>query len=162
MQEKIEQWIGKGYKYLCVIIIMLMVLIVFVNTMLRYCFNSGVVENEEVLRYLFIWATFLGIVAVYYEHRHIAVTMLIDKLSPRAQNIFAFFMNFLVLYALYVLIDGSVMYIEDSQTTVGQMTNLPFVYIIISAVFCGLACTCIVLYDMYHQLRKWCASRREA
>lgn len=152
---------GSCYKYLCVVIISLMVLIVFVNTFLRYCFNSGIVENEEVLRYLFIWATFLGIVAVYYEHRHIAVTMLTDRLPRKAGHIFSIFTNILVLYAMYLLVDGSLMYIEESQTTLGQMTNLPFVYIIISSVFAGVACSAIVLADMYKEARAVLAGGEE-
>ncbi len=130
----------------------LMVIIVFVNTVLRYCFNSGIVENEEVLRYLFIWATFLGIMAVYKEKRHIAVTMVTDKLSPSVANVFSFCTNILVLYAFYVLVEGSFMYIEASETTIGQMTHLPFVYIIIASTICGIAVMGMVLIEMYQQL----------
>jgi TRAP-type C4-dicarboxylate transport system permease small subunit len=154
-------FLGKCYKYLCVLIISLMVLIVFVNTTLRYGFNSGLVENEEVLRYLFVWASFLGIVAVYREHRHIAVTMLTDWLSPVARTRFRFFTNLLVLYALYVLIDGSLMYMEASRTTLGQMTNPPCVYLLASAVICGCACGVIVLIDMIGQLRAWRTGQTE-
>ncbi len=132
---------------------MLMVLIVFINTLLRYCFNSGIVENEELLRYMFIWITFLGIVSVYYENRHIAVTMLTDRLSPKVRNLFEFCANFLVLYALYVLTSGSLMYMEDSATTVGQLTNIRFTWIIVAAVFAGIACFGIVLRDMFRQLK---------
>ncbi len=155
MMKHFEQLFGKFYRGVCVVILTLMVLIVFVNTVLRYCFNSGVVENEEVLRYLFIWATFLGIIAVYYEHRHIAVTMLTDRLSPKIKPLFEFFANFLVLYAFYVLINGSLMYMDESWTTLGEMTKLPFPYIIISTVLCGVACICIVLVDMYRQLQSF-------
>ena len=151
--HEFEKLFGKCYKMICVIIITLMVLIVFVNTVLRYCFNSGLVENEEVLRYLFIWASFLGIIAVYYEHRHIAVTLVTDRLPPRARTIFALCTNCLVVYAMYVLISGSLMYMEASDTTRGQMTDLPFVYIVISMLIAGVACLGIVLVDLYKQVR---------
>jgi TRAP-type C4-dicarboxylate transport system permease small subunit len=159
--RELGKFLGNCYKYLCVVILTLMVLIVFVNTALRYGFNSGLVENEEVLRYLFVWASFLGIVAVYHEHRHIAVTVLTDRLPPAACAVFGFCTNLLVLYALYVLIDGSLMYMEASRTTLGQMTNLPFVYIIAAAVFCGCACAVIVIIDMIGQLRTWRTGRAE-
>jgi len=148
-----EKLFGTCYKMIGVVIISLMVLIVFVNTILRYCFNSGLVENEEVLRYLFVWGSFLGIIAVYYEHRHIAVTLVTDRLSPKAANVFALAGNCLVLYAMYVLISGSLMYMEASATTRGQMTDLPFVYIVLALLTAGVACTGIVLVDMYRQAR---------
>lgn len=153
--NRFEQVFGKFYKGVCVVILTLMVLIVFVNTVLRYCFNSGVVENEEVLRYLFIWATFLGIIAVYYEHKHIAVTLVTDRLSGKARVLFEFCANFLVLFAFGLLIDGSIMYMNESWTTLGEMTKLPFPYIIVSTILCGVACIAIVLVDMYRQLQQY-------
>ena len=151
--KQFERNFAKIYKGICVVILILMVLIVFTNTMLRYCFNSGVVENEEVLRYLFVWATFLGIISVYYEHQHIAVTVVTDRLTPKAKPLFEFIMNFLVLLAFSLLIDGSLMYMNESWTTLGEMTKLPFPYIIVSTVICALACMCIVLTDMYKQFK---------
>ncbi len=53
---------GKLYRLLCVITLTLMVLIVFVNAYMRYFLHSGFIATEEVLRYLFIYITFLGIV----------------------------------------------------------------------------------------------------
>jgi TRAP-type C4-dicarboxylate transport system permease small subunit len=154
-----EKLFGTCYKMVCVAIISFMVLIVFVNTVLRYCFNSGLVVNEEVLRYLFIWATFLGIIAVYYEHRHIAVTLLTDRLSPKAATLFTLGANCLVLYAMYVLAHGSLMYMEASETTRGQMTDLPFVYIVAASLIASLACTGMVLIDMGKQARALWAGR---
>ena len=143
---------GTMYKYVCTIILALMVLIVFVNTSLRYLFNTGIVENEEILRYLFIWSTFLGITAVYYEGRHISVTILVEKFPPRAAALFSFCMNFLALFALGVLVFGGFQYCFET-TTYGELTGIPFGYIISAAIFCGVASIGIVLRDMRGQLR---------
>lgn len=156
--DRIIQAFSNVYKYTCVLIMALMVIIVFINTLLRYRFNSGIVEAEEVLRYLFIWGTFLGIVAVYKDKAHIAVTLLTDKFSPRFATRFAFFMNFIVLYALYVFVVGSIQYMEASTTTYGQLTNLPFNCIIFAALFAGLAIAGMVLVEMRQQLRAFGSS----
>ncbi|ATI43896.1 hypothetical protein CBW24_17335 (plasmid) [Pacificitalea manganoxidans] len=39
--------------------------------------------TEEVARYLLVWLTFLGAVLALAESRHIAVTVLTDRLSPK-------------------------------------------------------------------------------
>ena len=132
---------------------MVMVLIVFINSVLRYCFNSGVAESEEILRYLFVWATFLGIAAVYRERGHIAVTMLTDRLSPKIKPLFECAANILALCAFGVLTAGSLMYMEASRTTIGELTGLPFTCIIAATLLCGLACICIVLTEIFRQLR---------
>ena len=149
---------GKAYKYLCTVILALMVLIVFVNTSLRYLFNTGIVENEEILRYLFIWSTFLGITAVYYEGKHIAVTILVEKFSPRGAALFSFCTNFLALFALGVLVFGGFQYCFET-TTYGELTGIPFGYIISAAIFCGVASLGIVLRDMRNQLRTYSHAR---
>ena len=145
---------GQVYKYVCTIILALMVLIVFVNTSLRYLFNTGIVENEEILRYLFIWSTFLGITAVYYEGKHISVTILVEKFPPRTAALFSFCMNFLALFALGMLVFGGIQYSFET-TTYGELTGIPFTYIIAAAIFCGVASIGIVLRDMRNQLRTY-------
>ncbi|MCD8138703.1 MAG: TRAP transporter small permease subunit [Planctomycetaceae bacterium] len=44
----------------------------FANTMMRYLFSSGIIMGEELVRYLFVWATFLAVISVSCDHKHIA------------------------------------------------------------------------------------------
>ena len=37
------------YRFICVLILIIMVLIVFINAMMRYMLNSGFIATEEVL-----------------------------------------------------------------------------------------------------------------
>lgn len=141
--DKFWEASGKAYKLLCVVILAVMVLIVFTNTVLRYLFHSGIVQGEEVLRYLFIWLTFLGIMAVYKEHGNICVTVLTDKLSPKAAAVMKAVVNVLSLFAFGVLIHGSYAYMEESESTVGQLTGLPYRYIIAAILL--MACVCFLL-----------------
>ena len=45
-------------RWLMVIIIASMALLVFLNVVLRYGFNSNLTITEEMGRYLFVWLTF--------------------------------------------------------------------------------------------------------
>ncbi len=146
------QGAGKFYRGLCVFILSLMVIIVFTNTVLRYGFNSGIVQGEEILRYLFIWLSFLGIVAVYKDSEHIAVTILTDNISPKAAAALIFAANFLALYAFSVLIRGTVGYMEESGSTVGQLTGIPYRAIISAIFFAAVSCALFVLRDIW---RAW-------
>lgn len=43
--------------------------------------------TEEVARFLLIWVTFLGGVLAWHQHRHIAVSVLVDRLPDRAGRV---------------------------------------------------------------------------
>ena len=139
---------GALYKKTCVVILALMVIIVFVNTMLRYFFHSGIAQNEEILRYLFIWLSFLGIVAVYKEGGHICVTLLTERLSPKGAAIMALCVNAMTLIAFGVLIAGSTGYMEESASMVGELTGLPYRCIIAAILLAAVACFCLNLRNL--------------
>ena len=53
----------KGIDYLTGILTGLMVLFVFMNVVLRTCFNSGLTWSEELSRYLFVFVTYVGAIS---------------------------------------------------------------------------------------------------
>lgn len=144
---------GNLYKKLCVVILALMVMIVFTNTMLRYFFHSGIAQTEEILRYLFIWLSFLGIIAVYKQHGHICVTLLTERLSPKAAAGMAIVVNIMILTAFTVLITGSVSYMDESASMVGELTGLPYRYIILAILLASVCCFGFAARDLVRCLR---------
>lgn len=144
---------GAAYRMVGVFVLASMVLIVFVNACMRYAFNSGFIATEEVLRYLFIFMTFIGIVEVAYQRGHISVTILTDFLKGRVRTFVYFCGYILMLYAVYVLIDGTWMYFEESESSVGQVTGLPFRYIIGCLMFGALGLLVFTLRDLFYAAR---------
>ena len=131
----------------------LMVLIVFVNVVLRKFFHSGIDFTEEGLRYLFVWMSYLGIVAAFKTDSHIRMTMITDRLSERARTILAFVMNFAILYALYFCFDGGIAYIETNFGTYGELIKIPFWIIIFSVVFACICMAVMTLIEMFNQAK---------
>ena len=50
------------FKVLVSVVLISMVLMIFVNAVLRYAFNSGISATEELSRYAFVWVSALGAV----------------------------------------------------------------------------------------------------
>lgn len=134
---------GALYKNICVIILAAMVVIVFVNTMLRYCFHTGIAENEELLRYLFVWLSFLGIIAVYREGGHICVTIVTERLKPKTSAMLAAAVHAMTLVAFGVLIVGSAAYMAESASMVGELTGVPYRFIIAAILLAAVVCFCM-------------------
>jgi len=61
-------------------------IVVFVAVITRYFLNFPLAWSEEVSRYSFIWATFLGAVVCLREGAHLSVDLLVQRLSLARQR----------------------------------------------------------------------------
>ena len=83
-----------------------MVVIVFAQVLFRYVFEHPLAWSEELARYLFVWATFLGASVAFYDNTNINVSLFVESLkSPRAQGVVMLLadlacMSFLGMYVL--------------------------------------------------------------
>ena len=57
------------------ILLIIMVLMVTAQVLSRYVFHTSLSHTEELVRYLFVWATFLGIAAAAYRNRHLSIAV---------------------------------------------------------------------------------------
>lgn len=129
-------------KYLSCVLLLVMVAFVAGNTFLRYFFSSGIIMTEELVRYLFMWGVYLGVVSVWYSRSHIRVTTVLDRVGPRGRVIGDLLIEAFSAVILAVLCYGSVQYYFDT-TTVGQVTGIPY-SVMILAVLVGTFC-CIII-----------------
>jgi TRAP-type C4-dicarboxylate transport system permease small subunit len=141
------------YRFVLGSVLGLMVLIVFVNVVLRKFFNSGIDFTEEGLRYLFIWMSYLGIVAAFKTDSHIRMTMLTDRLPERWRAALAFVMNFAILYALYFCAHGGMVYIDVNSGTHGELIKIPYAVVIFSVVFACICMAIMTVIEMFGQAR---------
>jgi len=149
MNKAILDRLGQLYKILLGSVLGGMVLIVFINVVLRKFFHSGISCTEEGLRYLFIWMSYLGIVAAFKTNEHIRVTMLVDRFSPKARAALATAMNVIIIYALWFCLQGGFVYIDANAGTYGELVKIPYYLIICSIIF---ACICVGAITAYETI----------
>ena len=58
------------------------VVLMSLQVVLRFVFSEPQPWAEEINRYCFVWATFLGAAIAVAKGTHIRVTVLIDRLGP--------------------------------------------------------------------------------
>ncbi|MFO1281866.1 MAG: TRAP transporter small permease [Burkholderiales bacterium] len=56
---------------------------VLAQVVFRYFLNAPLVWSDELARYLFVWASFLGWIVAARRRSHLAIDMLVGKLGPR-------------------------------------------------------------------------------
>ena len=123
--KSLAQSVGKMLEMLCVAILALMSILVFLNVVLRYGFNSSISVTEEVSRYLFVWLAFLGAVLAFNENHHVSVTVLVDKLSPLGRSLLRLVTDAAMLFCCYLIVAGSWFQFQLNLKNFAPISGLP-------------------------------------
>ena len=98
-----------------------MVLLTCWQVFTRYVLANPSSWSEELVSYLFAWASLLGASLITGERGHMNIPILVDRMSPSVQkalNIFGELIAF--AFSGIILVYGG---IEISQLAMGQMTS---------------------------------------
>lgn len=104
-------------EYLMAIALTVLLLAVFGNSLLRYAFNTGIPAAEEVARLMFVWITFLGAIIAMRRHALLGIELVQAMLPRWARRISSVISHALILYALWLFLEGS-----WDQTLIGMHT----------------------------------------
>lgn len=139
---KIAHKMDKLIEYLMFLSLASMVLLVFINAVLRYVFNEGFAPSEELARYLFVWTIFLGAITAYKDDQHVGVDLITSRLKGVPKKIVELSGYVLVLVAVGVMTQGGLEFTIISLSSLGPATGIPFSFIsisfVLSAVMIGL------------------------
>jgi TRAP-type C4-dicarboxylate transport system permease small subunit len=61
--RKLEQWnetLGRVEKFLIVVMLSMMILVAFLQIVLRNAFSTGISWGDPLVRYLVLWVGFIG------------------------------------------------------------------------------------------------------
>jgi C4-dicarboxylate transporter DctQ subunit len=89
-----------------------MTILSFVQVVLRYAFNTGLIWQLEATTYLFAWLVMIGISYCVRVHAHIGVDAAVRLLSPNPRRIVGIFVLLLALLYACLMLYGSIEYIR--------------------------------------------------
>jgi len=101
--QKLCRWAERAIDATAIAVFTGIFLCVFAQVILRYLFNSPLTWSEELARYLFIWCAFLGWIIASRRGSHLAMTFVVERLSPRAQAGIAAVTQMATLYFAWIL-----------------------------------------------------------
>lgn len=104
-----------------------MLVMVFLNVLLRYFFREPIHWGDETMTYLMIMVAFLGFGFNLKEGRHISMTALILRLSEKSRNYISVITSLIaVVYFIFLLIAGIYLTIDSFRIGYFSMvTGLP-------------------------------------
>jgi TRAP-type C4-dicarboxylate transport system permease small subunit len=74
--RKLQQWneaLGRVEKFLVVVMLSVMILMAFLQIVLRNAFSSGISWGDPLVRYLVLWVGFIGASLATKEEKHITI-----------------------------------------------------------------------------------------
>ncbi|MWD29786.1 TRAP transporter small permease subunit [Aquicoccus sp. SCR17] len=89
------------------VILAAMTIITFVNVVLRYGFNTGLIWGLEAVTLLFAWLVLFGISYAVKTTAHLGVDAVINLLGPRGQRILALVAGILCILYAGLLLKGA-------------------------------------------------------
>ncbi len=117
-QTKIGRVINEIEETAIAIILGLMTLITFINVVLRYGFNTGLIWGLEVTLFLFAWLVLFGVSYAVKITAHLGVDAVLNLLSPKTRKIMS-------LIAVAVCITYAALMFKGAWDYWANFANLP-------------------------------------
>ena len=84
--KKFLSWLNKHFEEAILVLgVIVMILLIFLQVVMRFVFNSSLPWSEEAARYLFIWQVWLAVPFAVVKGRHIRLEILPDMVGPRGK-----------------------------------------------------------------------------
>ena len=101
------------------------VLVTFIQVVLRYVFNAAFFGAEELARFMFSWLIFLGGTVALDRGMHFAVDVIINVLSAALQRVIFIFVQLTVLAVLAILLVKGVQLAALNWTQLSPAMQIP-------------------------------------
>ncbi len=108
----IDEIISKIETALVIILLSLMVIVGFVQVLLRNLFQTGFLWADPLLRYAVLWIAFIGASIATYEDRHINIDVLTRLLIPKLKRLISVITNAFALIICVILLNASIDFIK--------------------------------------------------
>jgi TRAP-type C4-dicarboxylate transport system permease small subunit len=125
--RSIDKVLTKFEEYVLITLLFIMVVLAFLQVVLRNLFSSGILWADIVLRHLLLWLGFLGAAIATSENRHINIDAVRRFLSKRMRSavevltdVFAAVICFLLARASWTFVEGE---IADHRTLFGEIPS---------------------------------------
>jgi TRAP-type C4-dicarboxylate transport system permease small subunit len=135
--KKICDWVSKLVNASIVVLFLILIVSCVVQVFCRYLLNDSPRWTEELARYSFIWAHFLGATIFVRTGGHASITLFVNALPPAGQRIMHLFIYLVIFIVSAVLLYGGVHMAELTNNQINAGIKLPMSVVYASTAFFG-------------------------
>lgn len=147
MKNTIDKYLG----HILVFLMVLMTLDVLWGVLTRYAFGSQADWSEELARFLLIWIGTLGAAYASGQRMHLAIDLLMPKLSEIDQRrLFILINSLIILFSVAVLIIGGfrLMYVTQVLGQLSASLRIPMYLVYAILPISGILVVYYKIYDL--------------
>jgi TRAP-type C4-dicarboxylate transport system permease small subunit len=126
------------------------ILLTSAQVFFRYVLNYPLGWTEEMARYVFIWAVFLGAAVVARSRDHVAVELFHRYLPPRGRKAFQVFNDVCILAFLAAIIWPALNYARYAFRLKAIATEIPMFFVYVSV---PVSCFLIIVHTLHNIYR---------
>ncbi|HCM2052254.1 TPA: TRAP transporter small permease, partial [Salmonella enterica subsp. salamae serovar 56:z10:e,n,x] len=111
---------------ICCLVLAMMVGIACWQVVSRYILGVPSTLTEEMLRFLLVWVSMLGMAFVAGQKQHISLTLLLDKVSPTIRGWWDIILQVIfIAFSIWVLIIGGLKISAISMLQISPALGIP-------------------------------------
>lgn len=108
------------------VVVAVMVIGCFWQVFTRFILNNPSKYTEELLRYLLIWMTMLGVPYAYGKERHLSINLFTRSFTKRDSLLTKIGIEILILFlSLFVMVAGGFMVTANSAGQISPALHMP-------------------------------------
>ncbi len=146
--------VNKVFQGSMIVFLSLMVILVFINAVMRYVFKDSLPVSEEYARFFFMWSVFLGTVAAFKDKAHVAVTVLTDNLQGKAKAFVFVLAQAISLIVMILLFAGGYIYTMSASTYKSVATGINYGIVVSGFLIMVVGTAIIIIKDTVTELKK--------
>lgn len=123
--ERLLNWSEKGVSFLTILLFIAMTIMVFIQVVLRFIFDSSILWAEEFSRYAMVWLGFLGATIGVKYHEHTRIDFFIKLLPKRFKKLIEILNKILCIIFLGVITYYSIMMFENTFKLLTPAMQIP-------------------------------------
>ncbi len=127
----------KGVGFLIAGFLAVMILLMFVNVVMRYVFNMGFVWSEEIARICFIYLVYLGTIQAARDNRHLLIDAVLLKLPVKARKGMYAVIQLCIIWLMGIVFAGSLGLVMQNLNDKWAVTQFPTYLIYASGLLTG-------------------------
>ena len=106
--KRIDNLIKKVEAATACIMIVTIVLVGTIQIIFRFLLNSSLVRTEELMRYMFVWLSFITASIAVREHKHISVDFVTTFMPAKVNLVFYYLSRIAMLAYIYFMVPAGI------------------------------------------------------
>lgn len=149
MWQKLDRIIAGIGTVLSVISVGIVVILGILQVLFRFILKVSVPWTEEMMRALFIYIVFFGLILVERENGEVRTTMLIEKLPYKAYHVWESIVSLLSILFNVLVIVGCFQAMKVTNTTLSALPQISMKMFFYPMV---ISLPLMVIYQIYHMI----------